>query len=138
MTENESRLIATMKKIVDRNQKRRQTETYIDRLKTVLKVDPNALHALLETRVPCAQAITAADCPAVPYHDPGSDQLQLGALGLLNGLLAPDGFWVVAVFDQQTGQLVDFKLGEDKTDGDAAVQGNDGPELREAAPQAAD
>jgi len=106
----------------------------VDRLKAVMDADPKALRDLFELRVFADDAVIADDCPAVPY--PTADgSLQLGTLGVINGLL-PRPWRVVASYDDKTGDLIDLTLRRWDTDGDAELQSVDGPELREAGPQA--
>ena len=67
-------------------------------LESAFKADPNAIHALMCNRVPCNQAL--ADDPyipvdAVPVLSDGC--YQIGALGLLNGILEVNGLPKVAM-----------------------------------------
>jgi hypothetical protein len=73
----------------------------------ILLADPKAMHALIETRVPCVAAVESEDCPAIPFDD-GTGNLQLGLLGVINGLM-PRDYRIVAVYDDG-GTLTDFKV----------------------------
>jgi len=91
----------------------------VDCLNAAFAADPNAIHALLVNRVPCRAAL--ADDPYVqvndsPVLDPGS--FQVGALGLINGILAANGLPLVAskwgdtVDEQGRHKLLGFCLYE--------------------------
>ena len=72
--------------------------TTVKVLESAFKADPNAIHALMCNRVPCNQAL--ADDPyisvdIVPVLSGGC--YQIGALGLLNGILEANGLPKVAM-----------------------------------------
>ncbi len=70
----------------------------VDCLNAAFKADPNAIHSLLVNRVPCNKAL--ADDPFVIVDkSPVLDRecLQVGALGLLNGVLAANGEPLIGV-----------------------------------------
>lgn len=81
----------------------RETATIDDAiafLNHLLKVDAEAIRALVETRVPCGEALT--NHPTVQVQAHGSEPPSVGLLGLLNGLFGtePDGGGpIAAVFD---------------------------------------
>ena len=89
----------------------------IERLNEILKHDPNAVAALIETRVPCSQAMT--DHPTVQVHADGTNPPRLGVLGLINGIVGAQrnglGF-ICAVYDDD-GKLLRFS----RTDGKGVV-----------------
>jgi hypothetical protein len=69
----------------------------VEALNAAFAADPNAIHALMVNRVPCNQAL--ADDPFVqvdipPVLAPGN--FQVGAIGLINGVLAANGLPLVA------------------------------------------
>lgn len=75
----------------------------VERLNAMVKADPQAMHALVEHRVPCDEKIVT-DSPAVPTQ---GSLLSLGMLGVINGLM-PEGYKIVARFDDKTEKLIDF------------------------------
>jgi len=81
----------------------------IDALNDFVASDREALHKLVETRVPCNQAL--ADHPTVQVFGSAlGEPPTVGLLGILNGIVGVDsdgwGF-IAASFDDQ-GQLVKF------------------------------
>ena len=69
----------------------------ISALQTAFISDPNAIHALIANRVPCNQLL--ADDPFVIVDQPqtlSSGNWQVGALGLVNAVLAANGLPLVA------------------------------------------
>lgn len=59
-------------------------------LQSAFQADPAAMRALMCNRVPCNQAL--ADHPLIVCRPAGAaDYVQVGALGLLNGVLAALG-----------------------------------------------
>jgi hypothetical protein len=79
----------------------------VDRLNRVLAADPETMTSLLETRFFCSKTVESPDCPAVPYLDERGN-LQLGLLGVINGLL-PEELRVVAHYDDN-GRCTQFTL----------------------------
>jgi hypothetical protein len=77
-------------------------------LNEILRLDPEAVHSLLETRVPCNTAL--ADHPTVQVHAQNGTHT-VGLLGVLNGFVGTDldgwGF-VCACYDNE-GKLLEFK-----------------------------
>lgn len=66
-------------------------------LQEAFLADPNAIHALMVNRVPCNQKL--ADDPFVVVDQPPvlqSGNWQVGALGLINAVLAANGLPLVA------------------------------------------
>ncbi len=85
--------------------------TAIAFLNGLLQTDPEAVRALVETRVPCNEAM--AQHPSVQVSvDDGVEQRTVGLLGILNGLIGVDddgwGF-LAAEFDDE-GKLTRFLL----------------------------
>lgn len=74
-------------------------------LNACLAADPDATHALIETRVPCNKAVETAT--ALVPQDNGDGTLSLGPLGLLNGVFGSYPGRVVAHYDD-AGKLVRF------------------------------
>lgn len=77
-------------------------------LNELVRLDRPAMHALVESRVPCQEAL--ADHPTVQVVSDGEDAV-VGFLGVLNGLFGTDAEgWgaIAAVFDEQ-GDLLRFK-----------------------------
>jgi len=64
-------------------------DTAIEFLNELLRADPQAVSALIETRVPCNQEL--ADHPTVQVRSYGlNGGYQVGLLGILNGLFGVD------------------------------------------------
>lgn len=70
----------------------------VDKLNALLRHEPTVLHRLIETRFLCSEAVLREDCPAVPYIDEDGS-IKLGLLGVLNGLMNPAGYRIVAHYD---------------------------------------
>lgn len=69
-----------------------------DALTAAFHNDPNALHALIVNRVPCNQALADDPYVVVDSAPPlGDGHFQVGALGLVNAVLAANGLPLVAV-----------------------------------------
>lgn len=91
-------------------------DTALSILNEAMLLDPIAVRALIETRVPCNEAL--ADHPTIQVHDPedGSGP-SVGFLGILNGIFGtydggPKGGWgpISARFeDHGHGPLVGFE-----------------------------
>lgn len=94
-------------------EKKALATSIVDYLNEVVALDPEALHNLMETRVPCNQALS----------DHGTTQVSgtvgsptMGPLGILNGLVGvrADGWGLIAgVYDDTTGKLTHFALTAD-------------------------
>ena len=72
--------------------------TTVKVLESAFKADPNAIHALVCNRVPCNQAL--ADDPYIPVDIVpvlSDGCYQIGALGLINGILEANGLPKVAM-----------------------------------------
>lgn len=79
----------------------------VDCLNAAFAADPNAIHALLLNRVPCNQSL--ADDPYIlvdAAQTLPAGFFQVGALGLVNGVLAANGLPLVAV---QFSESVDIE-----------------------------
>src|SRR5687768_6288387 len=78
----------------------------VDMLNGLLAIDPGAVQAVIDHRVPVERAVLASDVPGfVGVHPDGATTL--GPLGLINGLLGEA--IVAAVYDQE-GKLTGFVL----------------------------
>jgi hypothetical protein len=73
-------------------------------LNTLVALDPDAMMALVESRVPCNEVL--ADHPTVQVHVGEGGQPMVGLLGILNGLVG-DGR-LCAVYDDN-GRLLRFR-----------------------------
>ena len=83
-------------------------EDFITILKDLLFLDPTAANNLIESRVPCNSSVEDHKT-LVPYINEG--ELQIGPLGLLNGILGKYGYRVIAHYhDNPTIKLFDFTL----------------------------
>lgn len=90
-------------------EKKALASSIIDYLNELHRLDPVAIHQLMETRVPCNQALS----------DHGTTQVSgtvgsptVGTLGILNGLVGvrDDGWgYITAVYDDVTEQLTHFE-----------------------------
>ena len=81
-------------------------------LNELIALDPQAITALVESRVPCNQAL--ADHPTVQVSATTGNGFSVGLLGVLNGLFGAreDGWgFITAVFDDN-GQITEFKKTE--------------------------
>ena len=77
----------------------------IEFLNSLIAIDPQAMHALVETRVPCNTAMQ--DHPTVQVSD-----ATVGLLGVLNGMMGVDDRdygTIAAQFDDATGELIGFQ-----------------------------
>jgi hypothetical protein len=73
-------------------------QTVVDLLNNAFKSDPSAIHALMVNRVPCNEQL--ADDPFIVVETPPvltGDHFQVGALGLINGVLGSLGMPRVAL-----------------------------------------
>ena len=69
-------------------------EHLVARLNEVLNTDPDAVEALLESRVICSQALADHPTVQVRQEDSSVEAYTLGFLGLLNGLVGvKDNAW---------------------------------------------
>ena len=78
-------------------------------LNEMVKMDPEAAHALIEQRVSCND--TLRDHPTIQVQVDGG-KAEVGLLGVLNGLLGADATgWgpIVACFDDDSGKLLRFE-----------------------------
>lgn len=69
----------------------------VELLNEAFAKDPNAIHALIANRYPCNRAL--ADDPHIPVDTipvVNWEYFQVGALGLINGILAANGMKQVA------------------------------------------
>lgn len=83
-------------------------------LNELVKVDPKALQALIESRVECNEIIAKHPSVQVQTTEQGH---RLGVLGLLNGLVGSTDSFIAASFDK-SGQLIGFTiLGSETTTG---------------------
>lgn len=80
-------------------------------LNELLKVDPEAMTALVETRVPCNQALREHPTVQVAVNDE-TGQAAVGMLGILNGLVGvdDDGWGFVTVKLDDNKQVTEFLL----------------------------
>lgn len=79
----------------------------IERLNSMLEVDPDAVARLIETRIPCDEL---ADHPTAQVHEAEDGLCYVGHLGLLNGIFGiDDDGWgpICALFED--GELVRFE-----------------------------
>lgn len=91
-------------------EKRALASSVVDYLNEIVKLDPDALHQLCETRVPCNQALSdhATTQMAGTVGSP-----EVGLLGILNGLVGKraDGWgYIAGVYDDDTGKLTHFQM----------------------------
>ena len=80
----------------------------INVMKRALAADPEAVRALIETRVPCNDAL--ANDPTIQVVD-DAGVTKVGLLGILNGIAGcvyPDGPGFVAAVLETDGRLTDF------------------------------
>ncbi len=80
-------------------------EHICERLRAVLRADPDAVTAIFETRHFCAAKVEA-DSPALPYREDDAAPLSLGALGLINALVTPH--WRIVAKYGDDGLIRDF------------------------------
>lgn len=89
-------------------EKRTLALSIIRYLNEVLALDPEAIHQLMETRVPCNQALTDH---ATTQVGGSADTNLVGPLGILNGLVGVrNDHWgyITGVYDDTTGKLIRF------------------------------
>ncbi len=89
------------------------TAATVEALNIAFKADPNAIHSLICNRVPCNQFL--ADDKYVQVEAPpvlADGNFQVGALGLINAVLAANGLPLVAV-----------KFSDKDTDGRSKILG---------------
>jgi hypothetical protein len=83
----------------------------ISSLNEYLAIDPQAIHSLIEYRVPTNQALT--DHPSVQVNAEGEVPV-VGLLGILNGIVGvipgSEVGYITAVFDDDNGKLLRFEL----------------------------
>ncbi len=69
-------------------------ELVIEVLNRAIKSDPEAMHKLIEGRVPCNQTLADDETIQVSMHDPKTgqvtDSFEVGILGLINGFFGTD------------------------------------------------
>jgi hypothetical protein len=77
-------------------------------LNELLKLDPEAVYRLLETRVPCNKDL--ADHPTVQVHTKDGIY-SVGLLGILNGFIGADtdGWGFLCACYSDDGKLIEFK-----------------------------
>lgn len=85
-------------------------------LNQLTKIDPMAMHAMVNMRTLCNGKLADHETVQVQNHANGVD-FEVGTLGILNGLFGvfPDGpkkgFGpITAVFNERTGRLMGFTL----------------------------
>ena len=84
------------------------TEFICELLNSLLKIDHDAIEQLVETRVPCNEAL--ANHPNVPVLLLDDGQTKVGLLGILNGIIAGagDDRILVGIYDEN--KLMKFEL----------------------------
>jgi hypothetical protein len=90
--------------------RRKQAMHWCDFLNSLMNLDPEALHNLIETRVACNDALR--DHPSVQCWRNEQGQCVVGLLGILNGFIGTrqDGMgYLSGVFDE-AGKLVKFTV----------------------------
>ena len=78
----------------------------IERLNSMLEVDPEAMARLIEMRIPCTEL---ADHPTAQVYEAEDSTCYVGHLGLLNGIFGiDDNGWgpIAAIYEE--GKLVRF------------------------------
>lgn len=80
----------------------------VDLLNEAVGIDPAAMGAIVKGRVPCAEGF--ADHPAIQVGDDDAGVLELGPMGLLNGIAAIDGELIEAMYDEGFKTLQGFRL----------------------------
>lgn len=89
-------------------------------LNELVALDPDAMHALVESRVPCNDAL--ADHPTVQVSsrvDGDGSGYEFGILGALNGLFGTDGISYGAISASfNEGRLTNFNVRNPVHDGD--------------------
>ena len=83
-------------------------ESICEFLNNLLEIDRGPIEQLVETRVPCNEAL--ANHPNVPVLLLDDGQTKIGLLGILNGIIAgaSDGRILIGVYDEN--KLVKFEL----------------------------
>jgi hypothetical protein len=90
----------------------------IDRLNDAVKRDWKAMHQLVENRVAVkAEMVDHPTIIVVPVQQQQGTSFLLGMLGVINGLVREDdkSAPIEAMFDDQNGELIGFKLRGDQT-----------------------
>jgi hypothetical protein len=80
----------------------------VDLLNELHGLDPEFLQPLIETRVPCNEAV--ANHPTVTVDDPGPGKFTVGLLGILEGVVGIDGRIIGMVVDDDTKKCTGFRL----------------------------
>jgi hypothetical protein len=89
----------------------------IDLLNDMVKADQPAMHALVETRVPCQGMLAHPTVQCVQQDD---NLWYVGVLGILNGLFGTipfgekEGWGPIAAVFNQAGQLTHFRRTADE------------------------
>ncbi len=85
--------------------------TVVEYLDELIKIDPKAMQALVEARVPCGDALS--DHPTVQCGiRKDGEGAEVGLIGILNGLCGAleDGYGAVSVIVEQDGTLQGARL----------------------------
>lgn len=87
-------------------------DAMIARLNDIVITDPEALAALIEVRVPCAQ--TMVDHPRAQVSVDEAGSATVGLLGVLNGIAGtvasgPNEGWGLIIAVVEAGALVEFR-----------------------------
>jgi len=84
-------------------------DSMIRYLNELLKLDPDAVYQLIETRLPCNKAL--ADHPTVQVHTKEDGTYAVGLLGILNGFVGTDtdGWGFICASYDDAGKLLEFK-----------------------------
>jgi len=82
-------------------------EQIVDLLNEIHALDPKVLKPLIETRVPCNQAIVDHPTITVDGESP-TGPCTVGLLGILEGIAGIDGKLIAMRSDQKTGDVVGF------------------------------
>lgn len=104
----------------------------------ILTANPDAVGELVETRVKCNDKIET-DTLAIPFTEKPGGPLSLGSLGLMNAVAGLHGLKIVGHYSDDNKLLrfsVEVLKDACEVASDAEVQGEHGPELREAVPPA--
>jgi len=84
----------------------------VDQLNEIYSHDPEALHALCESRVPCNEALRKHPTVQVLVEGGGTES-RVGLLGILNGIVGiqDDGWgYISAIYDEDTMKLQGFNV----------------------------